>query len=337
MRTPLAALDFALRLAFFAAAPFATVLVAALFPITGALAQIGLAVVVFFAAETARRLASRSKALAAVLGAQLEFDTYYREHPPRPFLYYVFYPLLLPYWLVSGPARREFLLYKGYTLASFALLLGMLAAQYFVSFPPELGLREFAPIALGTFVAESVVVLSLLMPLVTTVVHFHLIGAPKRLGVVLGVGALSVGAAAFHLARPRDPIVSYAARTRLRARTKKESSAAIRAQSAALRAGWKALARDRADVDRDGKVEGAPLEAAHAALEAFYKHDEAFAFDLWLSRTKERQVLVVYFEARDRRRPIWLAMEKSGEVVMDAKRLPRGAFVAMKQASDAPE
>jgi hypothetical protein len=326
--------DFVVRLVFFGAAPFVIAFLAAVFPITGALVQIALALAVFFTAEAARKLASRNRLVGFLIGTQLEFEAYYREHKPYPFFYYVFYPLLFPYWLAVQRARREFWLYKGYTLASLVLLLASLVYQFVTKFPPELGLRDFWPIALGTFAVECIVVLVFLMPIVTTVVTFHQMGAPRRLAALLVVGGLSVTAAVVVLERKRDPIVSYATRTRARLRTKKDGPHAVHAQTSALESAWKVLASDRSGVDRDGKVEGAALDAAHQALEPFYKHDEAFAFDLWLTRNKQGQTLVIYFEARDRKPPIWLSMESNGSVTNDSKRLPRGAFVAMKHAAD---
>jgi hypothetical protein len=104
-----ATLDFLLRLAFFSTAPLLLVRIAALFPMTGALAQIALTLIVFFAAEAVRRVGERSRLARLVLSSQLEFEAYYLEHPPRPFLYYVLYPLLFPYWLavrrVVSPRR----------------------------------------------------------------------------------------------------------------------------------------------------------------------------------------------------------------------------------------
>lgn len=131
-------LDFLMRLAFFATAPFALVGVASVFPVTGALVQIGVGLLAFFAGEALRRVASRSRLLGFALSSQLAFEAHYRAHRPRPFLYYVFYPRLFPYWLTVASARREFLLFKGYTLLSFALLLVSLGAQYLQSFPPDL-------------------------------------------------------------------------------------------------------------------------------------------------------------------------------------------------------
>jgi hypothetical protein len=79
-------------------------------------------------------------------------------------------------------------LYKGYTLLSFGVLLVSLFVQYYRSFPPELTWRGFAPLAAGTLAVEAVVVLMFLMPIVTSVVHFHQRRAPRRLGSLLIAG-----------------------------------------------------------------------------------------------------------------------------------------------------
>jgi hypothetical protein len=330
-------LDFVARAAFFAAAPFLLVFVAALFPVTGALLQIGVALAVFFVAEGVRKLSARSKLAKLVLASQLELETYYRAHRPRPFLYYIFYPLLFPYWLSVPEARREFLLFKGYTLASFALLVGSLAFQYAHSFLPDLTLRQFLPIAAGTLGVETVVVLMFLMPIVTSVVHFHMAAAPRRLAALLVVGAVSVSCAIVMLERTRDPVVSFATRTRVRERTAAKPPASVRARVQALSQAWKALPREKDDVDRDGKVEGLPLEKAREALGAFYKNDETYAFDLWCKRKGKSGIMVVYADGRGGHKPIWLAMDQSFSPIYDPKLLPPGAFLAMQHAADALE
>jgi hypothetical protein len=331
--TTISTLDFGLRVAFFAVAPCCLAFAALLFPVSGALLQIGLALVVLLAGELPRALASRYRLTRLLLSSQLALDAYYREHPPRPFLYYVFYPLLFPYWLWVRDARREFWLYRGFTLTSFLLLLASLAINYFRAFPPELGLRQFAPIALGTLVVEAVVVLMLLMPLVTTVVHYHARKAGFRLATLLIVGGLSVTVAVCLLERRRDPVVSFATRARVRLRTNAQPSLAYQTHWRALAAASRVLPRGSTDVDSDGKVEGLPLEQAHTALTSFYKRDEAQAFDLWLSRDRRRAVLVIYFEARRGHGPIFLAVDQSGQPIQDPERLPRGAFAAMRRAA----
>jgi hypothetical protein len=327
------ALDFALRLAFFAAAPFLLVFIASLFPVTGALVQVGLALAVFVTGEAVRRMAERSKLAGRFLGNQLAFEAYYKQYRPRPFLYYVFYPLLFPYWVAVPEARREFLLFKGYTLASFALLLVSLGVQFVRAFPPELGVRDFLPIAGGTFLVETGVVLMFLMPIVTTVVHFHHERAPARLAALLVVGFVSVCVAVVRIERRRDPIVSYATRMRVNMRTAARPRLAAEAHALALRAAWKVLPKERADIDSDGKIEGDVLDAAHEALRHYYKDDEAQAFDLWYTRKGKTATMVVYFEARRKLDPIWLAMSQTGATMHDPKQLPKGAFGAMWKAT----
>ena len=326
-------LDFLLRLTFFASAPFLLVFVAAIFPVTGAMVQVGIALAAFFAGEALRRLAARSKLARWALSPQLQFEAYYRAHPPRPFLYYVFYPLLFPYWTVVRDARSEFLLFKGYTVASFLLLVASLVLQFLRSFPPELTLRDFAPIATGTFLVELFVVLMFLMPIVTSVVHFHTTHAPKRLAALLLVALVSVSVAVWRLELRRDPIVSFATRIRVTLRTAAKPVAAQQAEERALRAAWKVLPKEKGDVESDGKIEGDVLDAAHDALGPFYKNDEAHAFDLWYTRSGKTAILVVYFEARPGHAPIFLGMYGTGAVVRDPKYLPRNALAAMWKAT----
>jgi hypothetical protein len=328
-------LDFVLRLAFFAAAPRLLVFAAALYPVTGAIVQIGIALGVFIVGEAARELSARSKIAKVLLSSQLAFEAHYRAHPPRPFLYYLFYPLLFPYWLTNKEARQEFLLFKGYTLASFGLLLVSLAVQFVRFFPPELTFREFLPIAAKTFLAETVVVLMFLMPIVTSVVHYHSTRAPRRLALILAAGILSSGLAVARLEKARDPIVSLATRERVRLRTAADKKKAYDALARGLADAWRALPKAKDDIDSDGKVEGAPLDGARVTLERFYKEDETFAFDLWREQKGKAQTLVIYFEARGKNPPIWLAMDTPGTTYSVAKRLPRGALLAMKTAADA--
>jgi hypothetical protein len=285
--------------------------------------------------EAARELASRSKLANLFLGGQLKFEAYYRAHPPRPFLYYLFYPLLFPYWLTNKEARAEFLLFKGYTLASFAFLFASLGVQYVRWFPPDLTFQDFLPIAVKTFVAETVVVLLFLMPIVTSVVHYHTTRAPRRLAVILAAGILSSGLAVARLEKARDPIVSLATRERVRLRTTADKKKAYDALARALGEAWKDLPKAKDDVDSDGKVEGLPLDNARVTLERYYKEDETFAFDLWREEKGKARTLVIYFEARGKNPPIWLAMDTPGATYSVAKRLPRGALQAMKSAADA--
>ena len=328
--------DFGLRLAFFALAPQIIVVAAALFPVTGALVTIGLALGMFVGGEALRGFLTRWSILGRLLRGLFAFESYYRTHPPRPFLYYVFYPLLFPYWLWVRSARAEFWLYRGYTLGAAAILLAGAAWQYVSLWRPELDLVSFLQILGLQLVVETLFVSMALMPLATTVVHFHVKRARVRLGVLLLVALASSGFAIYRLERRRDPIVSFETRERLSMRTSANLEASRQAMLAALRAAWKVLPQERDDVEEDGKVQGEVLVAAHEALGGFYKRDEAFAFDLWLSRTKRHKLLVVYFEARRGRPPIFLALDRKGRETSDPDEMPEGALAAMKQATRGP-
>jgi hypothetical protein len=331
LTSPVSFADFVFRLAFFALAPFAIVVVAQLFPVRGALLDVGLALAVFVSSEAAHRLARRWRAIDVVISPALAFESFYAERPPRPFAYYVFYPLLFPYWLWSRPARREFLVFRSYTLASLGLLIASLGWQYFRDWAPELRPLDYLPFVLASLVVETLLVLALLMPIATTVVWYHSSFRRGRLTLLLVAGLASTCVALVKVVSRRDPVVSYATRERVRLRTERSPARAHRTLLRAVEAGLERTQRG-ATIDSDGILEGAPLDAARETLEAFYKHDEAYAFSLWASPRKSPQFIALYFEARPHRRPIWVALRADGTELSSPDDLPRGAFRAMRQA-----
>lgn len=330
--SPLSMADFVSRLVFFALAPFAIVLAAELFPVRGALIDVALALLVFILGETPRRYASRFRPLQMVLREALAFEGYYRETRPRRFAYYLLYPLLFPYWLWNRDARREFWMFRGYTLGSFAILIVSLAWQYWSSWRPELGFLDFLPAVLVSLAVETLLVLSFLMPIATTVVWYHGSFRRRRLIALLLVGVASTGVAMSRVMSKRDPIVSYLTRERVRLRTTAKRRSAHHALQHAVEVAWNDVAKTP-HVEADGKVVGKPLDDARAALEQFYKHDEAFAFDLWASPRSHPRVLVLYAQSRRKRPAIWVALKDGGEL-RDPKQLPPGAFLAMRAAAD---
>lgn len=325
--------DFVGRFIFFALAPFAIVLLAAIFPVTGALINIGLGLGVFIAGEAFRERASGSRLMKLLIGNELRLSLYYTLRPPRPFAYYAFYPLLLPYWLINSDARREFWLFKGYTLGSFIILILSVVYQYFASWAPDLSVLDYARVVGITLVAELFLVIWLLMPIATTVIGFHGTKRRGRLVALLVVGLLSTGIAVARLASRRDPIVSYATRERLYLRTAKNTPRARDAQITAVRAAWRSVVKAPGSLDEDGKVEGPPLDHAREALMKFYKEDEAYAFDLWASPRNDPRVLVLYFEAHRGKPGSWIAMRLGGEEIKNEADLPKGAFAAMRRAT----
>ena len=238
-------------------------------------------------------------------------------------------PLALPVLVIDARARREFLLFKGYTLTSVLVLLVSVVGRVFRDWQPELGIKAYLPVVGITLAIELVFVLALLMPIATTIISLHQSLRRERLWVLLVVGLASTTWALARVLHRRDPIVSYATRERVLLRTKSDPLISRAAQLDALRAGWRHWRALPDTVEGDGKVQGEVLDAAHEALEKFYKHDEAFAFDLWASPQRDPQMLVLYFEARRQRAPIWLGLTKGGDEVRDPDKLPRGAFLAM--------
>jgi hypothetical protein len=331
LTSPLSLADFVFRLFFFALAPFAIILLALLFPMLGVLFDVALALGLLFLGDAASRYAQRSRALGWLISKSLEFEAFYRERPPRPFAYYFFYPLLFPYWLLARDARREFWMFRGYTVGGLVILIGTLVWQYFHYWAPDLGWRVFLPAVAVTFVIETLVVLSLLMPLFTTVVWYHTTFRRGRLRVLLLVGLLSSVMAGGYILHRKSPIVSYSTRSRVRLRTSFSARKAHRTMVTAARAAWDATLR-MPKVAGDGKIEGAPLDRAHDTLEKFYKADEAQAFELWASPRVRPQVLVLYFEARPKKPPIWVAVRADRREIRSPAELPRGAFRAMRRA-----
>jgi hypothetical protein len=327
--SPVSFADFVFRLAFFSLAPFAIIWAAELFPVRGALIDVGLALGVFAVGEAAKRWASRSRIVKFLIGEALAFEGFYRERMPRPFAYYFFYPLLFPYWLVNREARREFLVFRSYTLASFLILVGALVWQFFGSWAPDLGFLDFLPSVLMSLGVETLLVLSLLMPIATTVVWYHSSFRRGRLSVVLVAGLASTSVVLVHVANQTKPIVSYSTRERVRLRTAAVPRTARRTLATAARTAWREMVKTRR-LATDGRIEGPPLDIARQKLAAFYKNDEAHAFDLWGSPLRNAGVAVLFFEGRSGKPPIWVGIGADGRSIKKRTDLPKAAVSAMR-------
>jgi len=337
MRRVLELLDYGARIAFFAIAPFMVFITAAVFPVTATLVNLGLCLGVVAFADVVRSAQKRVPLLSAFLTGPLEFERYYRSHAPKPFAYYIFYPLLFPYWLSNDSARREFLLYKTVNIVSLGMLVGTTIYEYFAYFRPQLGIAECLLVLFVTALFEIVTVMVMLMPLATSLVKYRLAGHRGRLTTLAVVGVLSVCVAIVVIERRRDPVVSWAARERVILRTKADKGHARAAHLAAAKAAWAAIPKHKDDIEEDGKIVGEALDAARASLKKFYKADEAQAFDGWVSHAKHGApgVLVLYVEGRGKKKPpIFVALERSGKEVRDPRKLPKGALDGMKLAAD---
>ena len=309
--------DFVLRLVYFLVAPAMLLLIALILPIAGILINVGVAIVVYFLAQRIRRV----PALSQVFGRALVFEAYYREHPPKPFLYYVFYPFLFPYWLSKANARRELFAYKSFTGMSLVILIGYAVYRYLVYWRPEIPIQSFLKFALLAIVIQLVVAMLFLMPLATSVIAYHGDGKKVRLAFLLGAMALSFGFTIHrHFARP--PLIhplEIAMRTRLR------TTIAGRRAETVLETAAKAAAADlivdqkMPDTLRDIWIEGSPADIARQKLAALYKPDECEDFKLSIVKTQPGPDALLLFQARNGSSPpnVWIAVYASGAKVPD--------------------
>jgi hypothetical protein len=199
---------------------------------------------------------------------------------------------------------------------------------------PEIGIKAYLPVVAATLAIEMVLVLALLMPIATTVIGLHQSFRRGRLAVLLIVALISTTLAIVRLERRRNPVISFATRERVFLRTRADPQRAREVQAAAVHA---SLARSQVEAgtaSKDGSIQGAPLDAAHEALERFYKRDEACSFELWASAPANPELVVLHFPARRKREPLWIALTNEGEEVRDFRKLPREALIAMRHAAE---
>ncbi len=311
-----APVGFAARLIYFLLAPFVLIAAGRVFPVWGAAINLGLVLVVFFTASTLRRWAERSRVVRALFGRQLQLEAYYREQPPRPFLYYVLYPLLAPYWLVSRRARRELTLYKGYSLLGALLVIVLAVVDYARNWAPDIGFNHFLGATVATIVVQLILVLAILLPVATSVITYSLAGARGRLGALFAAAMLSTLLGVLAVVSMREQVpVTVRARIHFRTDAKKEEARAARLDAirAAALAGHAGASRD------------AVLAAARDALGSFYRPDEVRGFRLFTSKWGG----MIYCPAAGRRPPIWVAMRSSGGIVEDETQLPPEARAAL--------
>jgi hypothetical protein len=323
-------IDLVLRIAFFAGAPLLLVPIASIFDVAAPIANAGLLLAIFSIRHIVKPWVQHHPTLGKLLGRHMRFEAYYRERPPRGFVYYLFYPLLFPYWLINREARREFVLYRGFTGAGIVFLVGTGIFNFFHLWRPELGLKPFLVVFGITFVLQTLVLLAFLLPTATTVVGLSLKGQRVRLAVLLAIGAVSTGltiSTYAHRSR-RHMIVSYSTAVRIRLRTAASRKRAGAALLAAVRAA------DSAGLDvKGGQVGGDALERAHDALTQFYKEDEAHAFNIAALPATAPQYFVIYFLKKGAK-PVWRAIDRDGKVVKTPDLPANLRARLLKQAQD---
>jgi hypothetical protein len=291
---------------------------------------------VFFTAAAIRNAAEKRPWLKRVFRKPLAFEDYYRTHAPRPFVYYVFYPVLFPYWLTNRDARREFLNFRGYTAFSLIVLVVSGVYQYFFKWRPELGFRDFALTLVGVTIIEVIITLSILMPIATTVVQYHLGRKHKRMAVLTVATVLVTALVVYGYTKKRHEIVPIPTSYRMVLRTQAAPQRSLAVRTKALRLAFRALHYHEGQIDKDSRIEseilGGPIDEARDALSELYKTDETYCFHLVVFQKGKIRILVLYGDPGSvKRKILWIGMRGLGEIVDQDDELPPNAFAIMRK------
>jgi hypothetical protein len=327
--------DFALRFAFFAIVPFLATWISALFPMTAVLINVALTLAIFATAEAIRERAERSPLLMRAVRRHLAFEAYYREHPPRQFLFYVFYPFLLPYVLLRAELRRELWLYRGLTGGGLGVLVAAAAIDYWRTWQPNLGFREFLVTWVLLFAIQTLCIFLFMLPVATTVVKLHAERRFNALWMLLGIAALSVAAAVVTIELRKGHLVSWVTTQRVGMRTRSAPGAARAAQLQALKVVWANAPELKESTDDAGWVEGDALDRAEEQLAAFYKPDEAYAFSLHALPVGAPEVLLLQCDL-GKGPPVWRALRRSGVEITSIADLPHGVLGLARRSTVRP-
>lgn len=324
----MAALSFLLRLVYFTVAPFVLVVSAVVLPMTGVLINIALVLLGFMLFEVIRPLAARSSLARSLLRRQLAFESYYREHPPRPFIYYVFAPVLLPFWVISRRARRELSLYRGITGVGLVGIVVAGLADYAQNWWPEIGLGKFLADAIALLLIQLVLLLGFVIPLAVTLVTYRTAGRRRALWTLLGAAALFFALGLVGVKRIRGHLIPAEVSMRAEARGEALPDAAAAAHDAALQAMRTELRAGTLSFDEDGWIEGPSLERAQAELARFYRRDEAEAFTLHVWPVQAPTHVLLQLWRRYGVDPVWRATDAGGAPLRDPQQIPRALWNA---------
>lgn len=300
--------DFFLRLAYFAAGPTFLLIFAVDFPLTGAVVNMS----ILLALLIARGLLPDVHLTRKLFGRAVRLEHYYRRHPPKPFVYYVFLPLLVPYWLFYRPARREIRLYRSFELGALVIMIAPRAYDYFKHWRPQIPFKMFATASAASLLLEAFVFFVFMVPITTTVVNFKLAGAKKRLAVLGLVALLSLAFGVVGLVQRKKHKVRSDVAMRMALRAQLYPKEARAAEEAALLAAGEAMGigpLPKASVREP--LTGPARDAAQPALEAFFQPDESAAFFLFVTKERGGEDALVLYAISDspKRRPSpWRAM-----------------------------
>jgi hypothetical protein len=311
-------LDLVLRFLYVLIAPVFLVAFAAMIPMTGPLVGAGLATVIALAgSDRWRARTERIPLVGRPLANLASLGDYYREHPPRPLLYYVLYPALFPYWLFNRNARREFLLYRKINVIALILIPALAALEYVQKWS-GIPFSAFLSQTIATLVLQLLVTFALVMPIVTTIVAYHARGKRKTLTVMILLAGLLAAGMAIHAMRSDRPSFYTVERMRYRALADRKQAVEVL---------WRALSAGAAWLDAGASADPeAALEAARAELETYWLADEARVFKLYRASDG---ATILYVNPRGHA-TIWIGRAKAGKPFFDAKLLPPDGRAKLK-------
>jgi hypothetical protein len=321
-------IDLVLRYVYVAGVPFLLPTINLVMPITGLLIGTGVAsAFALVGSEVWRARVEKIKYLGRAHGGMGRLGEFYARFPPKPLVYYIFYPLILPVILFMRIPRAEFFLYRRLNALAAIIIAATGAYDYFDHWRPELTLRQFAAATLGMFIMQMLVTFMFIMPIVTTLVELRQRRRTRVLWLlaVLMLATGTLGAIGAH----KQHTMTIMTWMRLQERTKFARSELrdceqahpdgvrdcvhkdpqIRALANALEAVIKSDEQDLHDDD-------AAIAVMQDKLAEYYKPDEAAAFRL----AAGPQILVV-FARYPHRKAIWLGATK-GRFLTKPEQLP---------------
>jgi len=311
----LRAIDIGLRFLYVLLAPAMLILLRAVLPITGMIVSAGIATVIALAgAERIQARLAGSKVLGKLFGGMTKLGAYYDEHPPKPLLYYIAYPILFPYWLFVRDARREFLLYRKLGAVTVVILVASAIVEY---------VRLWRPLPFGFFLTSFIVTLmfqllitfALVMPIVTTVIMFHQHRLKKTLIVAASIALVLGGlvGVALHIKQP----ITASAKMRVNARVVFEKERAVTTLEHALDAYAAVVAKDPNATD-------AAEDAARDVLGDLFRPDEQRALKFYA----DSGGVMIYLKSRHGF--VFLGRAANGRYITKVDDLPAAARAAMK-------
>jgi hypothetical protein len=309
--------DLVVRFLYVLIAPLVLVICAALFPITGTLISAALATLVaMFGADRWRASVERIPLVGRALGGMSRLGELYAEHPPKPLVYYVFYPLLLPVIVFLRVPRRELLLYRKLGALALAIIVGTSAYDYLRHWHPGLPFGVFVTAMITGLILQLLATFSMVMPIVTTFVMLHQRGRKTTIWILFAgtIASGLLGAYGAHKSHgmPIGTWIRIESRIAFSVREYRACAAAHPAgkdecghENAGLNTFATALDEAYATLAKT-RDESAAIDRARDVLGQFFKPDEAAEFQLFVDG--EVAVLFVKF---GRRPPLWLARDKT--------------------------